>query len=323
MRRALRSCAAPLARRAAPAALVNTRALKTDASRAATATAPDAGTGGEAIASRRVSFAEPSGSPPPPPSRVVLGADGAVATEKTVVPSGAATLSVAQAVAAVKAGAKGKFDETIDIAVRLGVDPKRSDMIVRGAANRPHGTGKTVRVCVFAEGEHADEARAAGADVVGGEELINEIKAGGAGAIDFDKAVAHPAIMPKLAAVARVLGPRGMMPNPKVGTLTQDITAAVRAMKAGRVEFRAEKNAIVHACVGKRSFDDEKLEENVNAFMAVIADLRPRNVKGAPSATNYLKGASLSSTMGKGSHRIAKEALVKAAADGAAARGAA
>ena len=182
----------------------------------------------------------------------MLGVDGAVATEETAVPSGGATLSVAQAVAAVKAGAKGKFDETIDIAVRLGVDPKRSDMIVAAAANLPHGTGKTVRVCVFAEGEHADEARAAGADVVG-EELINEIKAGGAGAIDFDKAVAHPAIMPKLAAVARVLGPRGMMPNPKVGTLTQDITAAVRAMKAGRVEFRAEKNAIVHASVGKNA----------------------------------------------------------------------
>ena len=315
LRRGLRSCAAPLAPRAAPAALAYLRAFRTDATRAATATAPDAGADGEAIASRRVSFAEPSGSPPPPPRRVVLGVDGAVATEETAVPSGGATLSVAQAVAAVKAGAKGKFDETIDIAVRLGVDPKRSDMIVRGAANLPHGTGKTVRVCVFAEGEHAD--------VVGGEELINEIKAGGAGAIDFDKAVAHPAIMPKLAAVARVLGPRGMMPNPKVGTLTQDITAAVRAMKAGRVEFRAEKNAIVHASVGKQSFDDEKLEENVNAFMAVIAELRPRNVKGAPSATNYLKGASLSSTMGKGSHRIAKEALLKAAADGAAARGAA
>ena len=323
LRRGLRSCAAPLAPRAAPAALAYLRAFRTDATRAATATAPDAGAGAEAIASRRVSFAEPSGSPPPPPRRVVLGADGAVATEGTAILSGAASLSVAQAVAAVKAGAKGKFDETIDIAVRLGVDPKRSDMIVRGAANLPHGTGKTVRVCVFAEGEHADEARAAGADVVGGEELINEIKAGGAGAIDFDKAVAHPAIMPKLAAVARVLGPRGMMPNPKVGTLTQDITAAVRAMKAGRVEFRAEKNAIVHASVGKNRFDDEKLEENVNAFMAVIAELRPRNVKGAPSATNYLKGASLSSTMGKGSHRIAKEALLKAAADGAAARGAA
>ena len=120
--------------------------------------------------------------------------------------------------------------------------------------------------------------------------------------------------MPKLGAIARVLGPRGMMPNPKVGTLTTDIAAAVRAMKAGRVEFRAEKNAIVHACVGKTDFDDDKLAENVAHFMAVIMDLRPKGVKGAPSATNYLKGASLSSTMGRGSHRIAKDALVKAAA---------
>ena len=178
LRRGLRSCAAPLAPRAAPAALAYLRAFRTDATRAATATAPDAGAGAEAIASRRVSFAEPSGSPPPPPRRVVLGVDGAVATEETAVPSGGATLSVAQAVAAVKAGAKGKFDETIDIAVRLGVDPKRSDMIVRGAANLPHGTGKTVRVCVFAEGEHADEARAAGADVVGGRSSSTRSKPG-------------------------------------------------------------------------------------------------------------------------------------------------
>lgn len=323
MRRALRSCATPLAPRAAPAAFAFLRTFRTDANPAATATAPDASaadkaSGAEQIATRRVSFAEPSGEAPPPPRRVVLGTDGKIETDATSRPSGAATLTVEQAVSAVKAGARGKFDETIDIAVRLGIDPKRSDMIVRGAANLPHGTGKTVRVCVFAEGEHADEARVAGADLVGGEELINEIKAGGAGAIDFDKAIAHPSIMPKLAAIARVLGPRGMMPNPKVGTLTADITAGVRAMKAGRVEFRAEKNAIVHATVGKASFDDEKLTENVGAFINVIMDLRPRNVKGAPSATNYLKGASLSSTMGRGSHRIAKEALLNAAAEAAA-----
>jgi large subunit ribosomal protein L1 len=144
------------------------------------------------------------------------------------------------------------------------------------SANPRSGTGKKIRVCVFAEGEQADEARAAGADVVGGAELIAEIKSMGVGAIDFDKAIAHPAIMPKLSAIARVLGPRGMMPNPKVGTLTADITGAVKAMRLGRVEFRAEKNAIVHACVGKADFDDEKLVENVAAFMAVIMDMRPK-----------------------------------------------
>ena len=217
-------------------------------------------------------------------------------------------------------------------------------MIVRGVANLPHGTGKKIRVCVFAEGEQADEARAAGADVVGGDELIAEIKSMGVGAIDFDKAIAHPAIMPKLSAIARVLGPRGMMPNPKVGTLTANITEAVAAMRLGRVEFRAEKGAIVHACVGKVDFEDAQLEENVAAFMArkhtrthtrtrtprsyiyhsrttcrpyldavflkralrdlidcigrrpsltsVIMDMRPKGIKGAPSATNYLKARS-------------------------------
>ena len=225
------------------------------------------------------------------------------------------SLSVAEAIALVKANASATFTETMDIAVSLGIDPKRSDMIVRGVANLPHGTGKKIRVCVFAEGEHADEARAAGADVVGGDELIAEIKSMGVGAIDFDKAIAHPAVMPKLSAIARILGPRGMMPNPKVGTLTANIKEAVAAMRLGRVEFRAEKNAIVHAPVGKLDFDDKKLEENVAAFMAVIMDMRPKGVKGAPSATNYLKGASLSSTMGKGSFKIQKEALVKAAAE--------
>ena len=257
---------------------------------------------------QEVSVRRARGRGPRPPRRVDTPA------KKGAKKSNVPTLTIEEAVAGVKAGALAKFTETVDIAVRLGVDPKRSDMIVRGAANLPHGTGKKVRVCVFAEGEHADEARAAGADVIGGDELIAEIKSAGAGAIDFDKAVAHPSVMPKLGAIARVLGPRGMMPNPKVGTLTTDIAAAVRAMKAGRVEFRAEKNAIVHACVGKTDFDDDKLAENVAHFMAVIMDLRPKGVKGAPSATNYLKGASLSSTMGRGSHRIAKDALVKAAA---------
>lgn len=322
LRRAFASCASPLVRsRCAPVALSRVRTFRSDGSQGANATAPDAEAADstkEQIATRRVSFAEPSGDPPPAPRRVTLDADGTVIKDDTSQSSGVPSLTVQQAVASVKANATGKFDETIDIAVRLGIDPKRSDMIVRGAANLPHGTGKKITICVFAEDEFADDARVAGADIIGGTELINEIKAQGASAINFDKAIAHPSIMPKLSAVARILGPRGMMPNPKLGTLTTDITKAVVSMKAGRVEFRAEKNAIVHATVGKASFDEKKLQENVEAFMAVIMDLRPRAVKGAPSATNYLKGASLSSTMGKGSHRISKESLVKAAADGAA-----
>ena len=248
-----------------------------------------------------------SAAAPPPPRRVRREKSSEVGK----------ALSVAEAVAGVKAGAKAKFPETVDIAVRLGIDPKRSDMIVRGVANLPHGTGKKIRVCVFAEGEHADEARAAGADVVGGEELINEIKSMGSGAIDFDKAIAHPSIMPKLSGIARILGPRGMMPNPKVGTLTTNITAAVAGMRLGRVEFRAEKNAIVHATVGKANFEDKALEENIAAFMAVIMDLRPKGIKGAPAPSKYLMGATISSTMGKGSYRIKKEALVNAAAEAA------
>lgn len=255
-------------------------------------------------------FVAPVGEEPPPPPRRLASPKQEGGDKKSRLPS----LSIAEAIAGVKANAKAKFVETVDIAVRLGIDPKRSDMIVRGVANLPHGTGKKIRVCVFAEGEQADEARAAGADVVGGEELIAEIKSLGVGAIDFDKAIAHPAIMPKLSAIARVLGPRGMMPNPKVGTLTANITQAVAAMRLGRVEFRAEKGAIVHACVGKVDFEDSQLEENVAAFMSVILDLRPKNVKGAPAASSYLKGASLSSTMGKGSFRIQKDSLVQAAA---------
>ena len=323
LRRALARCATPLAQsRASPAAFALIRGFTTGSADAANATVPETAApagGTEPIASRKVSFASPSGPPPPAPKRVLVGSDGGLRmADDTTVNSGVPSLTVQQAVAAVRANAKGKFNETVDIAVRLGIDPKRSDMIVRGAVSLPHGTGKTVVVCVFAEDEFADEARAAGADIVGGQGLINEIKEKGASALKFDKAVAHPSIMPKLAQIARVLGPRGMMPNPKLGTLTTDITGAVIAMKAGRVEFRAEKNAIVHCVVGKTGFTEKQLCENVDAFMATIMDLRPRAVKGAPSATNYLKGASLSSTMGRGSHRIAKEALLKAAADGAA-----
>eukprot|EP00227_Mantoniella_beaufortii_P018787 CAMPEP_0197595012 /NCGR_PEP_ID=MMETSP1326-20131121/21870_1 /TAXON_ID=1155430 /ORGANISM="Genus nov. species nov., Strain RCC2288" /LENGTH=357 /DNA_ID=CAMNT_0043161293 /DNA_START=169 /DNA_END=1242 /DNA_ORIENTATION=- len=253
-------------------------------------------------------LAEPEREPPAPPRRANIIRGGVVSKGGAALKAVAMTL--ADAVAGVKAGAAAKFDETVDIAVRLGIDPRRSDMIVRGVANLPHGTGKKIRVCVFAEGVHADEARAAGADVVGGEELINEIKTLGAGAIDFDKAVAHPDMMPKLSAIARVLGPRGLMPNPKVGTVSSDIKGAVASFRLGRVEFRAEKNAIVHAIVGKASFDQKHLEENISAIMATIMDLRPKLIKGAPSATNYLKGATISSTMGKGSFKIIKEDLL-------------
>ncbi|EEH60123.1 uncharacterized protein MICPUCDRAFT_6958, partial [Micromonas pusilla CCMP1545] len=198
------------------------------------------------------------------------------------------TYSVEDAVAKAKASATAKFDETIDVSVRLGVDPKRSDMIVRGVVNLPHGTGKKLKVCVFAEGAHADEARAAGADVDGAEDLIAKIKAGGSGVIDFDKAIAHPSMMPKLGVVARVLGPRGLMPNPKLGTLTTDIAGAVASMRLGRVEFRAEKNAIVHAGIGKASMEASQLAENLAALIAGVMERRPKGMKGAPSQSNYL-----------------------------------
>jgi large subunit ribosomal protein L1 len=324
MRRALARIGAPLSReRAAHPALARARgwfASDAAAGTAGEASSSSSSTSDAGVRSRGVSFVEPDGDAPPPPRRVAHSATraGSAGGAEAAAP----TLTIEEAVAGVKAGARAKFTETVDIAVRLGIDPKRSDMIVRGAANLPHGTGKSVRVCVFAEGALAEEARAAGADVIGDAELIARIKAEGSGAIDFDKAVAHPSAMPKLAPIARVLGPRGMMPNPKVGTLTTDIAGAVGAMKAGRVEFRAEKGAVVHARVGKTDFDDAQLAENVKHFMAVIMDLRPRGVKGAPSVSNYLKGASLSSTMGRGSHRIAKEALVKGAAEAAAAKSA-
>lgn len=182
-------------------------------------------------------FVVPEGDAPPPPVRARTKGD-----EKAARPA----YTLAEAVAGVKANAKAKFVETVDIAVRLGIDPKRSDMIVRGVAILPHGTGKKIRVCVFAEGEQADEARAAGADVVGGDELIAQIKEMGAGAIDFDKAIAHPAIMPKLSAIARVLGPRGMMPNPKVGPARVEITSLTQLSRPNRTAFDFREQAPVN-----------------------------------------------------------------------------
>ena len=222
-------------------------------------------------------------------------------------------LDVKRAVAWVKANARATFAESVDMSVHLGVDPKRSDMIVRGAVSLPHGTGKTVRVGVFAEGEEAEEARRAGAIVVGGDELIKTIKDGGSNAINFDACVGTPGMMPKMKEIARILGPRGLMPNPKLGTVTTDVGAAVKALLGGRVEFRAEKNAIVHAMVGKVTFEDKQLEENIAAVFKKILELRPKG-KGAPNASKYLKKAYLSSTMGRGSAKMDLASLTETAA---------
>ena len=221
-------------------------------------------------------------------------------------------LSLVDAARWVKANAKAKFAESVEFAVHLGVDPKRSDMIVRGAVRLPHGTGKTVRVAVFAEGEDAEAARDAGATTIGGAALVDEIKEGGSGTIQFDKAIATPGMMSKLKEIARILGPRGLMPNPKLGTVTTDVAEAVREHLGGRVEFRAEKNAIVHVMVGKVNFEEEHLVENVATVFRELLALRPKG-KGAPNASKYVRKAYLSSTMGKGSARLEVSDLVDAA----------
>ena len=196
------------------------------------------------------------------------------------------------AVDAVKASAKAKFDETVEIALALGVDPRHADQMVRGTVNLPHGTGKTVRVAVFARGDKAEEATAAGADVVGAEDLAEKVQAG---QIDFDRCIATPDMMPLVGRLGRVLGPRGLMPNPKLGTVTPNVREAVEAAKGGQVQFRVEKAGIVHAGVGKASFAPEHLVANVKAFVDAINKAKPSGAKGT-----YLKRASLSSTMGPG-----------------------
>ena len=197
-----------------------------------------------------------------------------------------------EAVAAVKANATAKFDETIELALALGVDPRHADQMVRGTVNLPHGTGKTVRVAVFARGDKAEEAAAAGADVVGAEDLAEKVQAG---QIDFDRCIATPDMMPLVGRLGRVLGPRGLMPNPKLGTVTPNVREAVEAAKGGQVQFRVEKAGIVHAGVGKASFAPEHLVANVKAFVDAINKAKPSGAKGT-----YLKRASLSSTMGPG-----------------------
>ena len=199
---------------------------------------------------------------------------------------------VGDAVGLVKDRSAAKFDETVEIAMNLGVDPKHADQMVRGVVNLPNGTGRSVRVAVFARGAKADEARAAGADVVGAEELVTTVQGGTS---DFDRCIATPDLMPLVGRLGKVLGPRGLMPNPKVGTVTMDVAGAVKASKGGAVEFRVEKAGIVQGSVGKVSFDGEKLVENIKAFVDAVARAKPQGAKGT-----YIQRVAISSTMGPG-----------------------
>jgi len=201
-------------------------------------------------------------------------------------------VSVEEAVAMVKSRATAKFDETIEISMNLGIDPRHADQNVRGAVTLPAGTGKAVRVAVFAKDAKADEAKAAGADIVGAEDLMEQVQAG---SIDFERVIATPDMMPIVGRLGKVLGPRGLMPNPKLGTVTPDVGAAVKAAKAGEVQYRAEKAGIVHAGVGKASFDEAKIIENASAFIEAVRKARPSGAKGT-----YIRKITLSSTMGVG-----------------------
>ena len=201
--------------------------------------------------------------------------------------------SIDEAVKMVKERAKAKFDETIEIAMNLGVDPKHADQMVRGVVNLPNGTGRILRVGVFARGAKADEARAAGADVVGAEDLVEKVNAGN---IDFDACIATPDMMPLVGRLGKVLGPRGMMPNPKVGTVTMDVANAIKGAKGGSVEFRVEKAGIVQAGIGKASFDAGKLIENIKAFADAVNRAKPPGAKGG----HFINRVAISSTMGPG-----------------------
>jgi large subunit ribosomal protein L1 len=200
--------------------------------------------------------------------------------------------ALSEAVHIVRSAASAKFDETLEVAVSLGVDPRHADQMVRGLVELPHGTGKKVRVAVFAKAGKAEEAKAAGADIVGAEDLMELVQKGQA---NFDRCIATPDMMGLVGRVGKILGPRGLMPNPKLGTVTPDVAAAVRAAKSGQIQFRVEKAGIVHAGLGKMSFDEEKLVENVQAFVSALQKARPSGAKGT-----YMKKVSLSSTMGPG-----------------------
>ncbi len=200
--------------------------------------------------------------------------------------------AIIDALAIVKECATAKFDESIDVAVQLGIDAKKSDQVVRGAVVLPHGTGKTKRVAVFAQGAKADEARAAGADIVGMEDLAEKVKAG---QMDFDVVIASPDTMRIVGTLGQILGPRGLMPNPKVGTVTPDVATAVRNAKAGQVQFRVDKGGIIHGTIGRRSFDSDKLKENLAALMDALTKAKPAASKGV-----YLRKVAVSSTMGIG-----------------------
>jgi ribosomal protein L1 len=201
-----------------------------------------------------------------------------------------------------KQGRRRKFDEGVDLDIKLNIDPRKGDQMVRGIATLPHGLGRTIKVAVFAQqgSEAAEAARVAGAHVVGGEDLIEQILKSGGGAIDFDRAIATPDMMSKMGKIARILGPKGLMPNPKLGTITNNVTQAVADMQKGQVEFRADKYGLIHAGVGRRSFTELALAENTGALVAAILAARPKAIKHGSGVNNYVLGASLSSTMGPG-----------------------
>ncbi|QXT39678.1 50S ribosomal protein L1 [Gymnodinialimonas ceratoperidinii] len=205
---------------------------------------------------------------------------------------GQENVTVEEAVSLIKSNSKTKFDETVEIAMKLGVDPRHADQMVRGTVNLPNGTGKTVRVAVFARGPKAEEAEAAGADIVGAEDLMEKVQAGN---IDFDRCIATPDMMPIVGRLGKVLGPRNLMPNPKIGTVTMDVKEAVEAAKGGQVQFKAEKAGVVHAGVGKASFSEEQLVENIRAFVDAVSKAKPTGAKGS-----YMQKINLSSTMGPG-----------------------
>jgi len=198
-----------------------------------------------------------------------------------------------EAITLIKGASKRKFDESVDVAIRLGVDPRKADQMVRGTVSLPHGTGKSVRVAVFAAGEAAEDARAAGADVIGAQDLAERVEK--QGFLDFDAAVATPDLMPVVGKLGKILGPRGLMPNPKTGTVTLDVGKAVREIKAGKVEYRVDKGANVHVPIGKISFEENALVENLNAVLDEVRRAKPAAAKG-----KYIKGVTVSSTMGPG-----------------------